>query len=667
MATTSSVPGTNVAPVSFPGIASGIDYNSIITKLTSMSMEPTVALNAQIATLNSANAELIKINGLLASIQTAITGLSQSEIYSAISATSSDPAAATASGIPNVSATPGSYTIDATSLATPTVVTAAANIGHVITDAMPGTTTSGADVPLADSWASVTPTNGTAGGHGVVTIDGVSISYDVNSQSLNTILANINSAVQASGDSTFNIALTGNTVSITDSAHPVSLGSPSDSGNLLQVLHLDAAQVNNTPASGSVTATQGVGGVNIAPGFSSNNALGQATNAGYLTAVTSGSFTINGVQIAVNAAGDNLNSVLQRITASAAGVVASYNSVTGGITLTAKNSGPQSIVLGSSSDTSNFLSATGLTAASGAALQIGTQASVKLQNPTGTTTTVYSNSNDVTTAIPGVSLNLLSATSTPFQVTVGADSSGLVSALNTFVSAYNDAINEINIATMPPVVATGSAASSITGPVAQAVGGGVLYGNSDVSSVKDELINIVAGLNQSTGSAQYNSLSTIGISLTDSFTQLVQNSNAAVGQQIGTQSYAGTDGQLQALDPNALQAAFASNPSAVQNLINGSHGLVQQLGTYLTGVTGFPTNTQTALLGTVPAVSLIQTFENANTSSIQNIQQQITQITNNVNMQADALRTQFTSSEASIAQLQSLQSQLSGFFKSSGG
>jgi hypothetical protein len=65
MSNVSSIPGTNVPPVSFPGIASGIDYNSIIQKLTSMTLAPTTQLNQQIATLNAANAELVKINGLL--------------------------------------------------------------------------------------------------------------------------------------------------------------------------------------------------------------------------------------------------------------------------------------------------------------------------------------------------------------------------------------------------------------------------------------------------------------------------------------------------------------------------------------------------------------------------------------------------------------------------
>lgn len=672
MSNVSSIPGTNVPPISFPGIASGIDYNSIIQKLTSLTLAPNAQLNQQIATINSANAELIKINNLLTSVQSALTGISQSDLYNAVSATSSDSAVLTALGIAGGNATPGTYTITQTSLATATQITAAGNTFHTELDTAPGTTASAADVPLIDSYAAITPSNG-SGSQGTITIDGVQIQYDVTTESLNQILATINNAVHAAGDATFNIGLVAGTdqVQITDSAHPVSLGSANDQGNLLQVLRLDQAQVSNTATAGTVTATAGVGGINQALEFNSTNGLGGATDANYLTPVTSGFFTINGVQITVNNATDNLHSVITRINASSAGVVAAYNTATGQITLTSKNTGAQSIVVGSGSDTSNFLTATGLTSAAGATTTVGKQASVTLQTASGGTQTVYSNSNTVTNAISGVQLNLLSNDSaTPFQVTVSQDSSGLVSAINTFVSAYNAAINEINTATAPPVVPNNPVGSSVGAPPAQPVGAGVLFGNADVEIIKDQLVNEVSAILPNNNNSGYTSLSQIGLKLTDSFTQLQQTSNTtgagSQSSQIQQTTLQGTDGQLQALDVSAFQAALAANPTAVQNLLNGTSGIVQTIGTYLTGVTGLPTQTQTGLLGSIPTVSLIQGFENANSAQITSIQQQIDQITNNANMQADQLRAEFVQTESTLAGYQALQQQLGSFFKSAG-
>ncbi|HZT11302.1 MAG TPA: flagellar filament capping protein FliD [Candidatus Baltobacteraceae bacterium] len=655
--------GTNVPPISFPGIASGIDYNSIIQKLTSLTLAPVTQINAQISTLNAGNAELLKLNGMLASVQNALTALSDPSIFNAYDATSSNTGIATASGIPSVAASPGTYVIDAAQLATATQVRSATNLGHTENDTIGGVSAS--NVPLIDSYAAITPSNGPTG-QGSITIDGVTVKYDVTSQSLNTILANINAAVHAAGDASFNIGFVGasDTVQITDSSKPIALGSPGDSGNLLQVLRLDQAQVQNGATSGTVTATAGVGGINASLPFNSVNGLGQTTDANYLTPVTPGFFTINGVQINVSST-QNVYDVLAAINQSSAGVTASYNTANGQITLTNKNSGPQSIVLGSGSDSSNFLSATGLTAASGAATTLGTQAWVTVQAPGGAPQTVYSNSNAVTNAISGVTLNLqASDPATPFTVTVSQSSKSLVSAVSAFVSAYNGVIAEINKATAPPLIvqsATGGAHG------AQSVGGGVLYKNADVGTIKNQLVSMVSGLLGN--NPQYNSLASIGLDMSSSFQQLTANNNSGSSgnsQPISTQTINGTDGTLQPLNVQKLQAAMAANPTAVASLFSGANGIVTQIGTYLAGVTGVSTVTSTKLLGSVPTISLIQSYENAIQAQVQNLQQQVTQIQTNANMQADMLRQEFVASETAIAGYQALQQQLGSFFTSPG-
>ncbi|MGZ3517919.1 MAG: flagellar filament capping protein FliD [Vulcanimicrobiaceae bacterium] len=660
----STVPGTNVPPISFPGIASGIDWNSIIQKLTSITTAPETQLNQQMATLNAANLELIKINGMLASVQSALTALSQPNMFQAFTGTSSAPNIATAQGITGVSATPGTYVIQSTQTATATQIVSDATVGHSERDNI-GAGPSDSSVPLSQSYAAITPSNGS--GQGKVTVNGVTVTYDVTSQSLDTILSNIQSAVQASGDGTFTIGFVGatDTVQVSDSARPISLGASGDSGNLLDVLRLSQAQVNNTSTSGTVTGTAGVGGINQATTLNASNA------AGFITPVTAGAITINGVSISVDPAKDNLADVLKRINNSGAGVTASYSSSTGQITLTNNNTGPQSIVLSTpATGGSNFLSAAGLVGA-GAQTTIGTQAKVALQNPSGTTTTVYSNSNNVTTAIPGIQLNLLSSNAgQPFEVTVSQDTSQLVSSLNTFVSAYNTAIGEINSATATPVVVSSQAAQLPGSSSAQSVAGGVLWNNADVNSIKDQLENMVAGLFQGANGKTI-SLSSIGLQLDTSYTAIVANNSSSTSsgassstsQPVTTQTQDGTDGLLQQLDVTRLQAALQNDPTSVQDLFSGAQGLINTIGTYLTGVTGLPTNVSSGLLGNIPTVSIIQGFENANTAQIQSIQQQIAHMQDNANQQADALRQEATSSEAQLAGYQALQQQLSGFFK----
>jgi len=660
----SIVPGNNVPPVSFPGIASGIDYNSIITKLTSMTLAPNAQLNSQITTLNSANAELIKINSLLASVQSSLEGISDASLFSTFAAVSGNTNAALATGISGKTATPGTYVVESTKVATATQVQSSLSVGHSVRDIItsgPHAGQASDAVPLASSYAAVTPSNGTSGA-GKITIDGVTVNYDVTSQSLTTILNNIQTAVRAGADASFTIGYQGasDTIAISGS-QAITIGSAGDQGNLVQVLKLDQAQIDNSGPTFNITGTSGVGGL------SQTAALNNVNGANLVTPVTAGTFTINGVTLTVDPTQDNLASVLTRINASTAGVIASFDASTGRITLTNKGTGPQSIVIGKAGDGSNFLSAVGLTTASGATSTVGTQAKVVVQGPSGSVQTYYSNSNAVATAIPGISLNIVSDTSTPFTVNVSQDTSGLVNAINTFASAYNGAINEINQATQPPVV-TAVGSGGLANSNAQALGGGVLFNNSDVDSIKNQLTNLVSGFLGT--DRTYNSLSQIGLSLSSSFSQLSTSNNGATDSSgngsnpVQTTTLQGTDGTIQALDVNKLNAALAANPNAVQQLLGGTTGLAYQIGGYLTTVTGAPTLISHGVVGEIPKISVLQGFENSNTDHITSLQQQVKQISDSANSQADLLRAQFTATEGQLAVYQSLQSQLASFFKS---
>jgi flagellar capping protein FliD len=654
--------GTSGGAISFPGVVSGIDYNSIIQQLTKLSLQPTIGLNAAVATLNNANVELVKINNLLNCVQNSLENLSNPDLFQSYSANSTNTLVATASGITGQSAVAGSYLIENVQTATSSTVTSSATAGHSITDVLTTGPYAGLPsntAPLAASYAAIDPTNG-SGTLGQITVDGVAVQYNVLSQSLNQILSNIQTAVQTV-DPGFTATLSGGKVTFASTTAPISLGSASDTGNLLDVLQLSNSQLNNTPTSGSIVGSAGVGGINATASFDTT------TSAGFVTPVTGGFFTLNGVKITVNT-GQNLTDIVNEINQSSAGVVATVNGASGQIVLTATNTGPSGIVLGKTGDTSNFLAAAGLTAASGASVKIGSQAEVDVLNPDATTSKYFSNSNTVTTAIPGIALNLQSSTNTPFTISVAQSTTQLVSAVQTFTSAYNAAIAEINAATAAPIVTSVQPGS--TGN-AQSVGGGVLFGNNNIQGVKNNLTQLVSGF-LGAGSS-LNSISQIGLTLTDSFSTYTTGNNsdsltgdtggaAAAGSTAGAAvqqtTYQGTDGQLQALNLTTFAAAFASNPNGVFSLLTGANGLTSQLGAYLTGVTGAPTILDSGVVGTVPAVSLINNYETTNTDSITNLQQQIQQLTDNANSQANNLRAQFTASEAAIAQLQAEQQQL---------
>jgi flagellar capping protein FliD len=870
--TSSVTSGTlgDAAPVSFPGIASGIDYNSIIEKYTADTLQQEKPTQLQINNLTAQNTAITKITSLIASVQDALTALSNPDTFNAykstVGNTSSGSTAATSKQISGGSPVAGTYLINAQTVATATSITNNTTAANAPANA---------SVALVDAGTSITPTNGTAS-NGSFTINGVQIQYNVNTDSLNSIVAKIQTVLTQTSGGTATLLANGQ-LQLTGVQ---SLGSGADSGNLEQVLKLDTAELNtlnpsgtlgsqnllttlnssgttgivvngttvsytsgetltallaaidavpgvtstttgtsvtlngvtsltdtgggnliealglsapdtstsgnltglsqtatlsadtqlfatpnatgnlvvngvavaynastttvsslilaiNTSGSGataafvngrftitgatsiadsgggnlveafalstpsntstaqfsSVTSSAAIGGVN------QNATLGQADNAGFTTQVTAGTFTINGVQFTVNPTTDSLSTLLSDINSSSAGVTATYNQETSSIQLTSTTAGPQSILLGASGDTSNFLQAAGFLTSyntpgsinAGASQQTGTQASLTYTNLQGQTQTVYSSTNDFTSAIPGIDLNVntsspasLAAGSTYYSVTVAADPTQAEAAINKFITAYNAAIQELNKDTAAPTVTAGTDATTGTSSSASS-GGGVLYGNYQISGLRDQLVQLVSGFVPS-GSASYNSLQSVGI-LLDTNSQAVgtasdssdssDSSTDSTSSANNSFSVNATSGELQALDTTAFEAAYAANTIAVKNLftlsptlsgnqlgaqpVQGSpYGFSYLLGSSLANIDGLNTYFANDSVVTPDNLSsvLLTNITDSNNQQIDSLQQSITLINNEATQQADQLRAQFTASESQIAELQALQQQI---------
>ena len=655
--TGSTAVGTNVPPISFPGIASGIDYNSIIQKYTDITLAQEAPLKNQVTALTSQQNELLKIQNLVAKFQDTFLAISDPANFSATTPTSSNSSAIAASTVSGTVATPGTYVINSATLATATQITNDAAANGTFKDT----------VALAQAGASISPNNGPAGTatQGQITINGLALNYDVNGTTLQSFIAANASALAGVG---VTLSYDGATQKLTiSSTRPLTLGSATDKGNLLQVLKLDTAQIAASGGTYTAVSTSQIGGINLGATLNSSN------NAGFATAVTAGVFSINGVAFHVDPTANNLNNVLQQINSSAAGVVATYDAPNDKIVLTAKADGPQGITLGSSADTSNFLQAAGFLSnyaqpnqlSGGAAVAVGKSAHVRFVDNAGTLHDVYSNSNDVTSVIPGVDLKLQQAVDgtvvAPVTVSVAQDSTNLQSAIKSWVTAYNAVIDEINTATVAPVI--GSSSSSTTGQqtAQQLTSGGVLFNNQDVLSLKDRLVSMVTAF-APTGSSSYNSLASVGLVIDSSFSvssaAAGSTTNSTSQNSVTTKTFAGTSGRLVDLDAAKLGAALAANPNAVSQLFTGVKNPVGLMAAYLTNVSGLSTQLKSGLAGKAPTNSLFKTLSDTTNSQISSLQDQIKLVTDQANMQADQLRAQFVSSEAEIATLQSLQASL---------
>jgi flagellar hook-associated protein 2 len=156
-----------------------------------------------------------------------------------------------------------------------------------------------------------------------------------------------------------------------------------------------------------------------------------------------------------------------------------------------------------------------------------------------------SSSNLVSTAITGVTLNLLgaSAASTPTTLSISPDTTAATTSINAFVTALNGVLTSIQ---------------SLTGYNATTQTAGALNGNATLESFQNQLENILDQVN-SGGATGVNSLSDLGIT-------------------------ADANGSF---DSNAttLGNALSSSLTSVGSLLGGANGIATKLNNLINGYT----------------------------------------------------------------------------------
>ncbi len=261
-----------------------------------------------------------------------------------------------------------------------------------------------------------------------------------------------------------------------------------------------------------------------------------ATLSGSLTLQTAGASAATTISIT---AGSSLSDVATQINQSGAGVQATVLSDSSGqyLSLTSGQSG----AAGNLTLTSNAQDSSG-NAVSFTVAQTGTDAHYKLDG-----VSLTSSGNTVTNALQGVSFQLTGTSSSGVTVQIAPDESGIESALQTFVSAYNTLSTSLT-------AQEGKDSSGNAEP---------LYGSTIISEIQSSLSASFAY--QPSGSGTGLSLTSLGFSL-------------------------GQDGML-SLDTGTLGAALASNFSGAANsfLVAGSFG--QNLNTALNSIGATGTGT----------------------------------------------------------------------------
>lgn len=558
------------------GLISGLDTATLISQLVAIKREPETRIRTRITTLQNQQTSLKELRTQLFTLRNRIQDFRLNNVFNAFKSSTSEDTVL-ASSISSSNPVVGSFVINVTQLASATVASSSGVMGGNIN-------------PNAALNSSGITTNIEAG---AFTINGVTFNVDPTTDSLNSILADINASaagVTATYDAvTDKVVFTNTAAGDTD---VINFGAGGDESNFLTAIAIKGAtQYTGPTGSTTVTSTVHLGSIDGYGTLNTENFAGGTA--------TSGVFTINGIQISVDATTDTLMDVIERINMSDAGVTASYDASTDSVVVLSKTLGSRTISFGSASDTSNFLAITNLSAATQTA---GSDAQFTVNGGAVQTR----NTNEVSDAITGITLNLLSTgTST---VTVASDDDKIVEGIKTFIEEFNNSITKIR---------------ELTGE------DGALKGDTGIQSIENFLRqNVFAqvpGLN-----GDFDSLLSIGISTGEDFDP------AAV--------------QLLELDEDTLREALRENRTNVSMLLTNSSGsgIADLMFDYLdeaTKTTGF-LNERAKSNGTIDV-------------QIQSLNDQIDRIEDQVSQYETRLRRQFSAMEQMMSSMQSQSSALS--------
>lgn len=498
-------------PISFSGLASGIDATSIVNQLIQTEQAPITQLQNKNKGYTADVTAWQGFNTQLAALQTAANALNSPSTYSTASASSSNPAVASISTLPG--ATLGDHSLTVTQLAQAQKVVS----------------------------QSVTSSSTALGQTGSFTLNGKTI--QINSSDaladiavkINRAQAGVSATVVAVGPNDFRLTLSSNQTGTANTIAAADTG-----GTILSGLGL--LNAGTTGIRQSIHYTQG----GTAYTGAASLTLGSATQSvGSLLGIAAGSapsgtfHLSNGRTGAGNEADISLNLNTASLTDAANAINrAGITGVSAEVVTVPDANGNldrlhQLRIVSSSGTAPTLTDPSGILATAGVLqnqyTRTITPAADAAFNFDGLDLTRSVNSiNDV---IPGATIKLLSGTAASPGVTtlsIAQNTDSIVQSVNTFASAYNaiqDFVTSQNVFTPPTSTTTGTAGNSPP-----------LFGDSTLSQIQNQLAQTLTAVSGST------TLESIGVTLDQK-------------------------GHLN-VDSNALTQALQANPNVVQNLFS---------------------------------------------------------------------------------------------------
>ena len=479
----------NISALQVSGLASGLDWKSLVSQLIAVERVPQNALRSQQALAQQKSTVLDTLGKDLTALQDSLTAISSSagDIFAARTANIADSSSGWTASADSASEV-GSHTVNVTQLATKAQLLGGAGTGNALSAT---TDVSGLTIGTLPIGTAITT--------GEFTVNGARVSVAA-TDSLQDVLDRVSTATGGAVTASYDPALDKIRLSSTSE---IVLGSANDTSNFLTATGL------NNNGTGNVLSPKALGVVGVSKAIA---------NANLRTAVTavdgsgSGSFSINGVSISYNVNTESISAILARINASTAGVTASYDRFNDRFTLTNKTTGDTGIAVSEASG--GLLGALGL--GSSSTLSRGKNAQFTVDG--GPTLSSASNTLDANAhGIAGLSMTVASLSTQ--TVSVAGDTSGVRTKVEDFIAKFNAVESYIDQQT---AISTGS-----NGKVTSAL----FAGNHDIgaigASLRKQVFGAVPGL-----SGSIKRLADIGIDFTTGTNQLAVKDSAKLDAAI---------------------------------------------------------------------------------------------------------------------------------------
>lgn len=502
--------------ISFSGLVSGLDTSSWVEAFVSVKQQKVTALQKEAATFTTTKATLTDTRSTVSSLRSALEKLTDAkfggvfDLFSQNSVKSSNEEIFTA--IADSTARKQNYDISVQQLATYSKAVSREPASSVADET---TLLKNLGVKAGTFTAYVNGHKNT-----------VTITEDDTLGDLSDRLAAFGVATNVDE----NGVLTFSAVNAEDSIH---IGATTDTSNLTSLVGLERQEDGTYKSTSSVYKA-------------SVSSLLTAEDAGFNTVIKAGTFTIGNAEFTI---GENttLSSLISEINnRDDAQAYAYWDDATGKLSITSTKEGASYINI--EAGTSNFTDVMGFTTSEWdedgnlLASRMYTDTQTLGQNAIFTVngTQMTSTSNTVTadiSRIQGVTLTLNRAnTEEDGQTTlkVSQDTDGLVDALKSFVTAYNNFVDKIDTVT---------------------ASGADLHGESSLTSLKNTVRSYALGANESNGGA-FKLLSDIGIS-----TSSADSSNL------------GADTNSLSFDEDKFLKALQENPESVKALLSGDNSI----------------------------------------------------------------------------------------------